>query len=97
MNSPVYVLTPAQQIFHQTLIVLHRFIVSILAVILMSHSVVLAEEVSKIASTYSDDLELQWIGYLLFWIWICFVKLFRWFVIFGKAIKVGHMLLVLVS
>ena len=48
------------------LVVLHRFIVSILAVILLSLSVVLAEEVSKIASTYSDDLELQWIGYALF-------------------------------
>jgi leucyl aminopeptidase len=66
VNSPANVLTPAQQIFHQTLIVLHRFIVSILiAVILLSLSVVLAE-VSKVASTYSDDLELQWIGYALF-------------------------------
>ena len=42
VNSPANVLTPAQQIFHQTLIVLHRFIVGILAVILLSLSVVLA-------------------------------------------------------
>ena len=66
VNSPANVLTPCQKILHQTLIVLHRFIVSILAAILLSLSVVLAEEVSKIASTYSDDLELQWIGYAPF-------------------------------
>jgi len=59
VNSPANVLTAAQQMFH--------IIVSILiAVILLSLSVALAEEVSKIASTYSDDLELQWIGYALF-------------------------------
>ena len=68
VNSPANVLTAARQMFHIIVSILIAVILILIAVILLSLSVVLAEEVSKIASTYSDDLELQWIGYALFYL-----------------------------